>query len=180
MLETRRKTLARKQAIVDGIREKLLSSQAALLVDFCGLTAEEMVVLRRRLKGAQSELKVVKNTLASRASEGTSLSQASDLFKGPTALVFGYQDPVETAKVLVKFALEADALKLKGGMVEGKIFGPEGVEELSRLPTRDILLSILLVTLNSPVSGLVNVLAANLRGLLNVLNSIAEKKEKEA
>jgi large subunit ribosomal protein L10 len=179
-VETRRKTLARKKAVVDGIREKLLSSQAALLVDFCGLTAEEMVVLRRKLKGAQSELKVVKNTLALRASEGTSLSQASDFFKGPTALVFGYQDPVETAKVLVKFAREAEALKLKGGIVEGKLFGPEGVEELSRLPSREILLATLLATLNSPVSGLVNVLAANLRGLLNVLNGIAEKKEKEA
>ena len=179
-METRRKTLARKKAIVDELKEKILSSQAALLVDFCGLTAEEMVALRRKLKGAHSELKVVKNTLAFRASEGTSLSQASDFFKGPTALVFGYQDPVETAKVLVDFAKEAEALKLKCGVVEGKFFEPERVKELSKLPSREVMLATLLATLNSPISGLVNVLAANIRGLLNVLRSIAEKKEKEA
>ena len=179
-METRRKTLARKKAIVDELKEKILSSQAALLVDFCGLTAEDMGALRRKLKGAHSELKVVKNTLALRASDGTPLSQASDFFKGPTALVFGYQDPVETAKVLVNFAQKAESLKLKGGIVEGKLFGPEGVEELSRLPGREVMLATLLATLNSPISGLVNVLAANIRGLLNVLRSIAEKKEKEA
>ena len=179
-METRRKTLARKKAIVDELKEKILSSQAALLVDFCGLTAEDMGALRRKLKGAHSELKVVKNTLALRASDGTPLSQASDFFKGPTALVFGYQDPVETAKVLVDFAKEAEALKLKCGVVEGKFFEPERVKELSKLPSREVMLATLLATLNSPISGLVNVLAANIRGLLNVLRSIAEKKEKEA
>ncbi len=167
----------KKQAVVDGIRERLLSSQAVILVDFCGLTADEMVALRRRLKASNSELKVVKNTLARRASEGTSLANVEHLFRGPTALVFGYQDPVETAKVLVSFAKEAEALRVKGGLLEGRAYGPDGVEELSRLPSREVLLATFLATLNAPISNLVNVLAANIRGLLNVLNSIIEKRK---
>jgi len=77
--ETRRRTLARKQALVDGIREKLESSQAVILVDYCGLTAEQMANLRRQLREKGSELRVVKNTLALRAAQGTSLAQALDL-----------------------------------------------------------------------------------------------------
>ncbi len=178
--ETRRRTLARKQALVDGIREKLESSQAVILVDYCGLTAEQMANLRRQLREKGSELRVVKNTLALRAAQGTSLAQALDLFKGPTAFVYGYQDPVETAKVLVKFAKEVEQLELKGGLIEGKVFGPEDVDALSKLPSRDVLLATLLATFNAPITGLVNVLAANLRGLVTVLNAIKDKKEKEA
>jgi large subunit ribosomal protein L10 len=179
MVETRRKTLARKEAVVEMIKEKLTSSQAAFLVDFSGIGAEDMVVLRRMLKDAKSELKVVKNTLAIRASEGTSLSDAPELFRGSTAMVFGYHDPVETAKILVKFAQEVESLQLKGSMIEGRLYGAEDIRELSKLPNREILLATLLMTLSGPMSGLVNVLAANMRGLLNVLNSIADKKEKE-
>ncbi len=179
MVETRKRTLARKEAVVGMIREKLASSQAAFLVDFTGIGAEDMVNLRRRLKDAQSELKVVKNTLAMRAAAETSFSEVPELFRGSTAMVFGYQDPVETAKVLVKFAQEVGSLGLKGSMIEGKLYGAEDIKELSRLPSREILLATLLMTLCGPMSGLVNVLAANMRGLLNVLNSIADKKEKE-
>jgi len=178
--ETRRRTLARKQVLVDGIREKLEASQAVILVDYCGLTAEQMSSLRRQLKEKESELRVVKNTLALRASEATDLAQALDLFKGPTAFVFGYKDPVETAKVLVKFAKEAEHLKLKGGLIEGKVFGADDVDALSRLPSREVLLATLLATFNAPITGFVNVLAANLRGLVTVLNAIKDEKEKEA
>jgi len=178
--ETRRRTLARKQVLVDGIREKLEAAQAVILVDYCGLTAEQMGNLRGQLRGKDSELRVIKNTLALRAAEGTSLAQAMDLFKGPTAFVYSYEDPVETAKVLVRFSKEVDRLKLKGGFIEGKVFGPEDVEALSKLPSREVLIAALLATFNAPIAGLVNVLAANLRGLVTVLNAIKDKKEKEA
>jgi len=180
VVETRRRTLAKKQALVDGIREKLEASQAVILVDYCGLTAEQMSNLRRRLKEKDSELRVVKNTLALRASESTALAQALDLFKGPTAFVFGYKDPVETAKVLVKFSKEAEQLRLKGGLIEGKVYGAEGVDAMSRLPSREVLLATLLANFNAPIAGFVNVLAANLRGLVTVLNAIKDKREKEA
>ena len=180
MAETRRRTLARKQVLVDGIREKLEASQAVILVDYCGLTAEQMANLRRQLREKDSELRVVKNTLALRAARGTSLAQALDLFRGPTAFVYGFKDPVETAKVLVKFAKEVDQLKLKGGVIEGKVFGPEDVDALSKLPSREVLIATLLATFNAPITGFVNVLAANLRGLVTVLNAIKDKKEKEA
>lgn len=176
LARTRRRTLDRKQVLVEAIREKMEQSKAVLLVDFCGLSAEEMGELRRRLREARSELKVVKNTLALRAYQGAPLVHIESLFKGPTAFVFSFQDVVKTAKALMGYAKGAEKLKVKGGLVEGRICTTAEVINLSRLPGREVLMARLLGAMKGPVDGLVNVLVANLRAFLNVMDAIIKEK----
>jgi len=171
--------LEEKKKIVGELREKFTNANAQVLVDLCGLTVEEVTQMRKELKKADTELKVVKNTLARIAAEGTPLQEIEDLFRGPTAVAFAYGDPVETVKIIVKFAKEFEKLDLKGGMIEGKPLTAEELERVAKLPPKELLLAQVVGTMKAPLYGFVGVLAANLRNLVGVLYAIKEAKEKQ-
>jgi len=175
--KTRR--LEEKKRVVEELKEKINSSNAQILVDLCGLTVEETTEIRKELKKLDARVQVVKNTLAKIAAEDTSLKAIEDHFRGPTAIVFSYGDPVEVIKKIVKFEKDLEKLDVKAGVLEGKPLTREQIIEVSKLPSREVLLAKVVGTVQAPLYGFVGVLAANLRNLIGVLYAIKEAKEKQ-
>ncbi|MDD2902774.1 MAG: 50S ribosomal protein L10 [Syntrophales bacterium] len=166
-----------KAEIVQDLQERIGRSQFNILADFTGLQVEEMTRLRQQVREVDGELRVVKNTLLTRAATGDSpLAPLSSHFVGPNAVTFGYGDPVSLAKVLVKFAQEKPKFKLKAGVLSGQVLTAQEVDALSKLPDREILLAQFLGVLQGVPTALVTVLAGVIRNLLNVLVALKDKK----
>jgi large subunit ribosomal protein L10 len=166
-----------KAEIVQEIQEKASRSQIGILSDFTGLKVEDMTRLRRQLQEAGGELKVVKNTLLSRAGAGDSpLAPLTSGLAGPNALALGYQDPVALTKVLIKFAQERPLLQIKLGVLGGSVLSAKDLEALSKLPAREVLLAQLLGVLQGVPTALVTVLSGVIRNLLNVLVALKDQK----
>ncbi len=171
------KILKEKQAEVACIEESLRTSLATVLVDARGLTVEEDSELRVTLRKAGVQYKVRKNTLAKRAAESLKIENAESFFVGPTAIATCSESFTSAAKILCEYAKKFNALEIKGGIVEGKIISADEVQNLAKLPSKEELIAKVLGGFNAPISGFVNVLNGNLRGLVVALNAIAEKKQ---
>lgn len=169
-----------KAELASTLQEKFTKAKVALFADYKGLTATQADDLRRVLRTANVEVKVLKNNLARLVTkEGKMGDQAKDLMDsvvGPTLVAFAYGDPAAAAKIIHKFAQDNEALKLKDSLMEGKKIGPNQVEELAKLPSKEVLLAKMLGTLNAPVTNFVGVLAAVPRSLVTVLAAIEKKK----
>ncbi len=172
-------TRAQKEELVKNLREKFGKAQAVFVTSFHGLTVAESNELRKSLREAGAEYRVVKNTLLRIASKGTSAEPIVDFIEGPTGIAIAYEDPVSVAKILTKFAEEHEALKLRGGALQGKPVDAKGIESLSKLPSREVLLAQLLGLLQAPPARLVQLLANVLRTFLYVLKAIEEKKRQQ-
>jgi len=158
-----------KQQIVEEITTKLRESAATVLTDYRGLNVAQVTELRRKLREAGIEFKVLKNTLIRRATANAELTELDSVLTGPTAVAFGKDDVVAPAKILSEFAKQNDALKIKGGVVEGRVVGFDEIKALADLPSREGLLSMLLSVLQAPV-----------RNFALADKAVAEKKEAEA
>ena len=173
--------IEKKAKIVEDIQDRVRKAQIGILADFTGLKVESMTQLRRQVKEAGGELKVTKNTLLKRAAgEGNLIEPIREDLTGPNALVLGYEDPVELAKILIKFAQDRPLLKIKGGVMGGQPLTTQEVEALSKLPAREVLLAQFLSVLQAPAQGLVTVLSGVIRNFLNVLVAIRDQKGEEA
>lgn len=170
------KTLQAKKIVVNALSEKVKAAKSIVLADYRGLTVEQDTELRNALRKAGVEYKVVKNTLTRFAAKENGLDGLDPFLNGPTAMATSETDPVAPAKVLAEYAKKYDKLELKAGVVEGKVIDVNGIKALAELPPREVLIAKVLGTFNAPISGFVNVLNGNLRGLAVVLNAIAEKK----
>lgn len=166
-----------KQTIVDQLHEKFAKNEIVILTDYKGLTVEAVSDLRRKLREAGVEYKVVKNTLLRRAAEGTDVAPMIDHFKGPSAVAISYEDPVAPAKVLTDFAKQNKKLEIQAGVMKGKMLDVDGIKALSLLPSREEMLSRLLATMQAVPQSFVRVLAEVPRSFVNVLNAIKEEKE---
>ena len=151
--------LNNKQAIVDEISEKIKNSDSTVVCEYRGLSVAEVTELRRNLREENVELKVYKNTLVERAVEELGFGELKDTLTGPNAFAFS-TDATAPARVLAKFAKKHKALVLKSGIVEGKVVDDATMKELSLLPNRDGMLSMLLSCLQSPVSSFARVVKA--------------------
>lgn len=161
-----------KEKVVEGLRERLERASVALLAVPHGLTVAQVTKLRLRVRELSGEYKIAKNTLAIRAVEATSFAPLQPLLEGPTALVFGYGDPVAIVKAMVDYSNEnSQRLAIKGAVLDGQVFGPAEVAQLAKLGGKDQLrarlvgvlaapAARLLRTLNEPGAGLARVLAA--------------------
>ena len=156
--------LESKQGVVSEIKEKFTNSSSTIVAEYRGLSVAEGTELRRALRAEGVELKVYKNTLASKAAEDAGYGDLKDCLTGPNALAFG-GDETGAARVMAKFAKKHKALVLKGGIVEGKVVDLNTVNELSALPNREGMLSMLLSVLNAPVSS-----------FARAVNAVAEAK----
>lgn len=169
--------LEEKQQIVDELRDKFNRSKVVIVTDYKGLDVAKMTDLRRQLKDAGVEYQVVKNTLLVRASEDTDVSAIQDVFKGPSAVAFAYDDPVPPAKVLTQFAKDNDKLEIKAGVMNGKVLNHDGIMALSKLPSREVLLGQVLSVMHAVPTSMVRALADVPRRMLNVLQAIKDQKE---
>ena len=167
-----------KVAVVEEIAEKLSKSQLAVLTDYRGLNVKDITELRKKLREAGVEYKVVKNTLTTLAARKLELTDLEPHLVGPTAVAFGYDDPVAPAKILSDFAQEHKELELKVGVLEGKVIDAEALNDLAKLPNREVLLAMLLGAMQGPIFGFARVLAGHIKGFVIVLDQIREQKEK--
>ena len=166
-----------KKQVVESLHEKFSRSKIVILTDYKGLDVEHINELRRKLRDAEVEYKVVKNTLIIRASEDTDAALIKDYFKGPSALAFSYNDPVAPAKVLTEFAKENEKLEIKIGVMSGKAISLAEIKALSALPSREVLLGQVLSTMNGVSTSLVRALSDVPIRLLNVLQAVKDQKE---
>ncbi len=151
--------LSNKQAVVEEISKKIKDSQSTLVCEYRGLTVAEVTELRRGLREEGVDFKVYKNTMVERACDDCGFEDLKDALKGPNAFAFS-EDATAPARVLAKFAKKHKALVLKKGIVEGKVVDEATIKELSLLPNRDGMLSMLLSCLQSPVSSFARVVKA--------------------
>ena len=171
------KVLEGKKVIVEEIKDKVEKAQGVVLVDYRGLNVAELTELRRNYKEAGVDYKVYKNTMMRFAFKDAGFEEFNEYLVGPNALVFGFEDPVQPAKITEEFAKEHDNLEIKAGIVDGKIIGIEEIKELASLPSREVLIAQTLGGLNAPIAGFANVLQGTVRNLVYALSAIREQQE---
>src|SRR5690625_4467007 len=167
-LVSREQLIERKQQEVNELTEKFQNSAAFVVVNYRGLNVAEVTDLRKQLREAGVEMRVVKNTLLRRAAEAAGIEGIEETFVGPTAIAFSEEEVVAPAKIMVEFAEEAEALEVKGGYMEGEVVSIETIESIAKLPSREGLLSMLLSVLQAPV-----------RNTALAFKAVADKKEEE-
>ncbi len=169
---------AEKQNTIREIQEVIQENEAFYLVDFKGLKVKEISELREQVKDSSGVMRVVKNTLLRKASEGTDLSSAQEWMEGPTALAWATGcDPVPLAKILVHFAKSNPNLKVKGGIVDGKAVDVETVEALSRLPGLEGIRSQLVALLQAPATKLATLLQIPARNVAVCLDERGKQQD---
>ncbi len=171
-----------KERVVAELHERLQGFRAIIFTDYRGLNVEEITRLRRQLREASAEYRVVKNRLMRLATKETNLEGLSGLLLGPTAMAISNDDPLAPVRVLTEFSKEMPMLEIKGGLVEGRVVGPGEIEGLAKLPGREVLVGNLLRLLKGGQFRLVSVLSAHIMKLVQVLGAIrvARQGEEEA
>lgn len=147
-----------KSAIVQRLSENLGRATIALVSEYNKMTAGEADEMRRRLRAANSELQVAKNTLVRRAIKPTRFAALDGNLGGPIGLIIGYADPVEFAKTVGSFKDLGDKFKVRGGVLDGKPLTPEEIAALAALPPREVVFAQLLGLLQAPATRLVRLL----------------------
>jgi large subunit ribosomal protein L10 len=170
-------TRADKEQELRDLTAAFKSADTAILVDYRGLDVPGVTELRRQIRKVNSSYRVVKNTLARRASKGTSFEALEKMFEGTTAVAYTGEDAVALAKALTTFMKGAPTVSIKGAVVQGKAIQPAEVTDLANLPGKPELYSKLLFLLQAPMQQFVSVLAAVPRDFVTVLNEAAKKKE---
>ncbi len=163
------KVIQAKQEAVEVVTSKLRESATTVVADYRGLNVSQVTELRKQLREAGVEFQVLKNTLVRRATAAAELSELDEVLTGPTAIAFSVEDAVAPAKILNEFAKKNEALKLKGGVVEGRVVGVDQIKALAELPSREGLLSMLLSVLQAPV-----------RNFALAVKAVADKEEASA
>lgn len=168
-----------KIKVVDELHSKFEKINTAILTNCQGLDVQQLTDLRTRCRRNLIDFRVVKNSLARRACQGTVHESLADYFTEATAIAFSSGDAAVLAKVLTDFAKKMPTLDIKGGILEGRKVEASEIKILADLPSREQLLSKLLSGFQSPLSGLVNVLQGTIRNFVYTLNAIASNKKEE-
>jgi large subunit ribosomal protein L10 len=166
----------KKQMVMD-IGERLNRAQSVVFVDYCGLNVGKVTELRAKLRESGAEMKVFKNTLGKRAVTEFGIVELEQYLEGPTAGIFSIEDPVSGPKILKEFARKNKQLIIKGGSLEKKVLDAEGVKALADLPSREVLLTQVVVGMQGPLSGMLNVLQGPQRKFVYALEALKREKE---
>jgi large subunit ribosomal protein L10 len=166
-----------KEQIIAAVKERAGRAKSLFFADFTGITVEQVSELRREFRKSNVDYQVVKNTLAKKAlAEMEGYDKLAAHLEQPTAIAFGYGDPVAPAKVMKKFREKNDKLKLKVCVVENRVYDGSQLDELAKLPTKNEMISAILGSIQAPASGIVGAINAVVRDLVSVIDAIEKKK----
>lgn len=172
--------LEHKKAVVEEIKTLLQESHSVVVVEYKGLTVADVTELREKFRENNVKYKVFKNTMVNLAMKDLGYEGYEELLSGPNAFAFSKEEIVDAPKISVEFAKDhKDKFTIKAGIVDGNIVAAEDVSALAKLPSKDVLLSMVLRALQGPISGLANVSQGVIRSAVYALNAVKEKKEKE-
>jgi large subunit ribosomal protein L10 len=170
------KVTDKKRAIVTELSTKLKTASGGVFVDYTGTSVAADTTMRRAMRAANVEYAVIKNTLTRFAANDAGIPELDPILNGPTALALSFGDPVAAARIINEFASKRDAtIRVKAGIVEGKIITPQQVTALAELPSKEQLVAMLAGTLIAPIRGLATVLNANISGLARALQAVADQ-----
>ncbi|MEW6409261.1 MAG: 50S ribosomal protein L10 [Nitrospirota bacterium] len=165
-----------KVRAVKELHDKFKDACAVILTDYKGLNVAEITELRRTLRASGVEYRVVKNTLAKRASEGTQVRSVNESFKGTIGIVLSYKDPLVAAKVITGFTKKQEKLRLLSGIVEGSPVTTEKIKSIAELPPRQVLLAVFACNLQAPIKSLAGLLYATVARFAYALEAVKSKK----
>ena len=163
------KVLEQKKKAVSELAEKIKQAKVVLLTDYRGINVADVTDIRSKLRGANTEYKVIKNNITRRALEECKIEGLEDLLEGPTAVVLGYDDYLETSKIIYEYAKENEFYKIKGGIIDGKVVTTEEIITLAKLPSRETL-----------IAKLAGALLGNITKLAVALDQVKVQKEANA
>ncbi len=170
------KILEQKQQQVAALKEAFQKANVGVLVNYSGITVEKDTKLRRQLREAGCEYKVVKNTLLSRAFKDAGIEGLDECLNGTTAIAYSENGYTEAPKILSDYAKDNESFTVKAGFIDGDAVDSASIEALAKLPPKEVLVAQVLGALNGPIQGFANVLSGTMRGLVIALNAIAEKQ----
>ncbi len=166
-----------KEKIVSEVKKDLEQAKSVIITDYRGLDVSQMTTLRRSLHAENIKYVVVKNTLAKLAAHELGLEELDAYWEGPTAIAYGFEDPVIPAKVISKYAKDFDKLEIKGGLLEGKMIDLALVKALADLPSREILLGRVVSAFAAPMTGFAGAMQGVMRKFVYTLDAVREQKE---
>jgi large subunit ribosomal protein L10 len=169
--------LADKQAIVAEVNEAATNALSAVVSDYRGLTVDQMTEMRAKARESGVYLRVVRNTLARRAVEGTEYECLTETLVGPTMFAFSHEDPGSAARLLKDYAKEYDALEVKGLSIGGQLLGPGDLDRVASLPTRDEAIALLMAVMQAPVTKLARTMNEVPGKLVRTLAAVRDQKQ---
>jgi large subunit ribosomal protein L10 len=170
---------AQKTECIEELTDRFGRAPIVIVTDYRGLNVAQITELRAKVRAADGEYLVAKNTLSRIAIKETGASGIQEMLTGPNAIAFGYSDAVSVAKAVQEFAKDNDALEIKGGALEGELLSGSDVERLAKMPGRDELRAQLLALLMTPATSLVRVLSAPAQRMVQVLHARGQQAGEE-
>lgn len=171
-------TREKKKAILQDLTDRFSKSKSMVFIGFQGLTVKDNTVLRRKFRAEGIDYTVAKKTLIKKGLESVKIAGTENFSaEGPMAVAVGYDDEIAPARIAKEFGRTNDKVLILGGVMNSEVMDAVAMKQIASLPGKDQLRAQLLATMNAPVSGFVNVLAGNMRNLMNVLNAIGEEKK---
>ncbi|MEG1813373.1 MAG: 50S ribosomal protein L10 [Clostridia bacterium] len=173
------KNFENKKLVVADIKAKFEQAQSVVMLDYRGLTVAEDTELRSQCRAAGVEYAVLKNTMIELAVQQLGITGLEGYLKGPTAVAFGMTDAVAPAKVLTDYIKKSKKTQIKCGVVDGQTLDAAGVQVLSELPPKEVLIAKMMGSLNAPITNFVGVLSATLRSLVYAIDAVRKQKAGE-
>lgn len=151
---------AQKQLVIDEIKDKFLRAKSAIVIDYLGITVSEADAMRKKLREADVDYTVYKNTMVKRAIQGTDFAEMTDILDGPSAFAFSYEDATVPARLINEAIKEYKKMAFKAGFVEGIYYDAEGMATIASIPSREVLIAKFMGSIQSPISKLVRTFQA--------------------
>ena len=167
----------KKEKVIEELKSEFDKAKAVIFTDYRGLTVAELSELRKLLRNKDIKYKVVKNTLAKIASQGTPISVATDIMKGPAGIAISYEDPVVAAKKVLEYSKKNEKLKVSSGIIEGQLCALEDIKAIAELPTREVMLSMLAGVFQASIGKCLAALNATINSFAYAMNALKTKRE---
>ncbi len=165
-----------KEKEVAILKDKLARAKHLIIADHSGINVAEISILRRKLKEGSSEIRVSKNTLLKLVVKDTDLQELQQHFEGPTAVIYGYDNPSMPAKIIYEAIRETERPKFKSYFYDGALYGFDFLKRIAQLPSRDVVIAILIGTVEGSITRFISLLEAATREFVGTLDALAESK----